>query len=168
MLDQALQRQFLESYDELSDAIFKHCFFRVSDREVALDLMQESFLKTWQYLSKGNDIHDVKAFVYRVANNMIIDYYRKKKSVSLESITEKEDSAFQPSDQSFENILSESELNQVMRFINDLEEPYRQAVVMRHIDGLSPQEIAEIIGESANNVSVRVARGLEKIRDKMN
>lgn len=165
MEESPVQKQFLESYDELSEAIFRHCFFRVSDRELALDLMQESFLKTWKYLSKGNDINDVRAFVYRVANNLVIDHYRKKKTISLDSITE--DVNFQPTDNSFEDIISESEFNTVMRYVNDLDEPYKQAIIMKYIDGLPPQEIAEIIGESPNNVSVRIVRGLEKIRSKM-
>ena len=165
---QSLQQQFIESYDVLSDAIFKHCFFRVSDRDVALDLMQETFMKTWRYLQEGKDIHDVRAFLYKVANNLIIDFYRKKKSVSLDEITEGDENSFQPTDDSFEEIFSKAELQQIMKMIQNLEEPYRQAIIMRYIDGLSPQEIAEIIGESANNISVRITRGLEKIREQMN
>ena len=164
----SLQQQFLESYDALSDAIFKHCFFRVSNREVALDLMQDTFLKTWKYLQEGKDIHDVRAFLYKVANNLIIDYYRKKKAVSLEEIIEGSEDRFQPSDDSYKDILSKAELERVMVFIRSLEEPYRQAITMRYIDGLSPQDIAEIVGESANNISVRITRALEKIREQMN
>lgn len=163
----SVQKQFLESYDELSDAIFRHCFFRVSNREVALDLMQDTFMKTWSYLQKGNDIQDVKAFLYKVANNLVIDYYRKKKTASLESLTENEESNFEPSDNSYLGIVSESEFNLVLKKVEALEEPYRQAVIMRYVDGLAPQEIAEIIGESANNVSVRIVRGLEKLREQM-
>lgn len=162
-----IEKQFIESYDELSDAVFRHCFFRVSDREVALDLMQETFTKTWRHIQKGNDIHDVRAFVYRVANNMIIDYYRKKKSLSLDKLSEDEESSFEPTDDSYEKIVSDAESREVREFVAELEEPYRQAVTLRYIDGLPPQDIAEIVGESANNVSVRITRGLEKLREKM-
>lgn len=162
-----VEKQFLGSYDELADAIFRHCFFRVSDRDTALDLMQDTFLKTWKYIQKGNDIEDVRAFVYKVASNLIIDFYRKKKTTSLESITESEDSTFQPTDDSYQNIVSNSELNLALESIQELQEPYREAIVMRYIDGLTPKEIAEILGEKPNNISVRIVRGLEKLKEKI-
>lgn len=167
MSEQFLQQQLLESYDELSENIFRHCFFRVSDREVALDLMQETFMRTWKYVRKGKDIHDVKAFLYKTANNLIIDYYRKKKTTSLESLTEAEETPFQPSDNAHLHMLAQAELEQVLNMLEQVEEPYRQAVTLRHVDGLSPQEIAEIIGESPNNVSVRINRGIEKLQQLM-
>jgi len=160
----SLQKQFVESYDELSEVIFRHCFFRVSNREVALDLTQDAFVKTWKYLQKGNDIEDVKAFVYRVANNLVIDYYRKKKSSSLEALTDREEVSFQPTDDSHEQVVHIAEVEQVMKVLEHVEEPYRQAVVLRHVDGLSPREIAELTGETANTISVRVSRGLEKLQ----
>ena len=168
MLEQnSLQKQFVESYDELSEVIFRHCFFRVSNREVALDLTQDSFAKTWQYLHKGNDIEDVKAFVYRVANNLVIDYYRKKKSSSLDALTDSEESPLQPTDDSHEQIVHAAEVGRVTKVLQKVEEPYRQAVTLRHIDGLSPKEIAELTGETANTVSVRINRGLEKLQQLM-
>jgi len=51
-----------------------------------------------------------------------------------------------------------------MEVLNKLEEPYRQAVTLRYVDGLSPKEIAEIVGESTNNISVRINRGIEKLK----
>lgn len=167
MSEPLVQQQLLESYEELSDAIFRHCYFRVSNREVALDLMQDVFVRTWQYVRKGNDIEDVKAFVYKTANNIIIDYYRKKKSTSLEALTEREEAPLQPHDRAHDQIVAEAELEQVLKMLEQVEEPYRQAVTLRYVDGLSPKEIAEIIGESPNNVSVRVNRGLEKLQQLM-
>ena len=53
-----IQRQFLKAYDELSDALFRRFFFKLSDREKALDLVQEVFTKTWLYLSEGKEIQN--------------------------------------------------------------------------------------------------------------
>lgn len=164
MEEKTVQQQFIESYDELSDAIFRHCYFRVSDREIALDLMQDAFTKTWRHLQKGNDIYDARAFLYKVTNNLIIDYYRKKKSISLEQLTEDEENPFQPPDNAHEQMIIQAELSKAMEVLNKLEEPYRQAVTLRYVDGLSPKEIAEIVGESANNISVRINRGIEKLK----
>ncbi|KKW19080.1 MAG: RNA polymerase, sigma-24 subunit, ECF subfamily [Candidatus Adlerbacteria bacterium GW2011_GWC1_50_9] len=48
--------------------------------------------------------------------------------------------------------------------LQKLPEPYREAIVLRYIDQLSPGEIADIVGESENAVSVRIHRGLKKLR----
>ncbi len=157
-----LQQDFLEIYNELSDAIFKHCFFRVSNREAALDLTQDTFTKTWDFVSKGNDIHDVRAFVYRVANNLIIDFYRKKKSQSLDAYLEEVGDIADTHNQ--ENTLHRAELSEILLKVRLLEEPYRQAVVMRYVDGLSPKEIAEILKEQPNTISVRISRGVQQLQ----
>ncbi|MCI5108815.1 MAG: sigma-70 family RNA polymerase sigma factor [Candidatus Pacebacteria bacterium] len=167
--DNSLQKQFIESYDQFADDIFKHCFFRVSDKEVAIDMMQEVFTKVWKYVDDGNDIHNIRAFLYKVANNMIIDYYRKKKSVSLDKIEEGREVPFEIEDVGAdEKILSESEVKIISGFLEKLEEPYKQAVVLRYIEGMSIDEIVEVTGESNNNVSVRINRGIKKLKKLIN
>jgi DNA-directed RNA polymerase specialized sigma24 family protein len=73
------KQAFIALYDSLSSAIFRHCFFRLSSRERALEISQEAFLKVWEYFSRGTDIKNPTALVYRVVNNLIIDEYRRKK-----------------------------------------------------------------------------------------
>ena len=83
-----IEQKFLKAYDEYSDAIFRHCYFRVSDREKAKDLTQDTFTKTWEYVLKNGEVTDLRAFLYKVANNLIIDTYRKKKEDSLDDMME--------------------------------------------------------------------------------
>ena len=47
------EEEFLRAYEEFADAIFRHCYFRISDREVAKDLTQETFTRTWKYIVDG-------------------------------------------------------------------------------------------------------------------
>src|SRR3989338_5881146 len=81
-----IMEQFEKAYDELSDAIFRHCWFKIGDREKAKDLMQETFTKSWQYIAQGTSVNNLRPFLYRVANNLIIDEYRKKKELSLDGL----------------------------------------------------------------------------------
>ena len=67
-----LQEGFLNAYDAYADAIYRHCFFRVFSKERAEELAQETFMKTWEYVARGNVIENYKAFLYRVTNNLII------------------------------------------------------------------------------------------------
>lgn len=154
------QDEFIQVYNTYSDAIFRHCYFRVFDRERAKELVQEAFMRTWQYLADGKEVQNIKAFLYRVANNLIIDESRKKKSLSLDQL--KED-GFDPGFDEAESIQNKIDADSVKEVITQLDEKYRQAVLMRYVDGFSPQEISRIIGETENVVSVRIHRGLKQL-----
>ena len=82
------QQTFLEAYESYNNAIFRYCYYQTSNREIALDLTQDTFLKAWEYLGKGIAVENMRAFLYRVAGNAVIDYRRKKKSGSLDAMTE--------------------------------------------------------------------------------
>lgn len=154
--------RFLEAYDSLSDAIFKHCYFRVYDREKAKDLTQECFLRAWECLAEGQDILNLKAFIFRIARNLVIDHSRKAKPVSLDDLL---DVGFAvPSALGSESILREVDASLLMAHLHRMEEPYREALMLRYLEGLGPQEIAEVCGEKENAVSVRINRGLKKLR----
>ena len=162
MIGNEQEKEFLKLNDDLADPIFRHCFFRVSDREKAKDIMQETFTRTWEYLAKGETVKNLKAFVYRVANNLIIDSYRKKKEDSLDRMQE---DGFDIGVDEREKIMDMLSGREVIALMADLGDKYREVIVMRYIDDLMPREIAEIIGESENVISVRLHRGLRQLRD---
>lgn len=152
----------MQAYDELGDAIFRHCYFRVWNREQARDLTQECFLRTWEYYSSGKDIKNLKGFLYRVANNLIIDYARKKKSLSLDELYEQ---GFDPEIDEREKVDASLDSQQVIEVLQKLDPKYRDFVMMRYVDEFAPSEIAEITGLTADAVSVRIHRGVKQLRD---
>lgn len=155
----------MEAYEEFSDAIFRHCYFRIGDREKAKDLMQDTFTKSWKYISEGTVVQNLRPFLYRVANNLIIDEYRKKKEVSLDNLmAEGFDPGFEERGKMDQNI----DARMAITVLNQIDEKYREVVLMRYIDDLSPKEIADITGESENNVSVRIHRGLKQAKELLN
>jgi len=162
------EQHYLEAFERYSDDLFRHAYFRLSDRERALDLVQDAFAKVWDYIGQGNTIDQFRPFLYRTLNNLIIDEYRKKKMTSLDALLEQEG----VTEASFEDLKTDSlealegRLD-AKRFVSELEAmppQYRQMVVMRYFDELTPKEIAEITGESENVISVRIHRGLEWLR----
>src|SRR5579863_136343 len=84
------EKEFLEAYQHYADAIYRHCYFRVYNKELAEDLTQETFIKTWKYITEGKEIKNLKAFLYKVAVNLIIDNSRKKTALVFDDIKEKE------------------------------------------------------------------------------
>lgn len=159
------QEAFLKSYDEHADAIYRYCFFRVFDQDRAQDMVQETYLRTWEYLSRGNEIRNPKAFLYRIARNLIIDQSRKKHEISLDELT---DQGFDPGVDNTERVDDILDARPIASHIQQLEPLYREAVTLRYINELKPQEIAEILDESENVISVRVNRGINMLRKILN
>lgn len=155
------EKQFLEAYNKFSDAIFRHCYYRIFDREEAKDFTQETFFRAWKYLSQGKEVKNIRAFLYKIANNIIIDNSRKKKSISLDQIIEKGFSPKIDEREKTENYFSGKE---IIKIINSLDGKYRDVIVMKYIDGLSSKEIASILNETENNIYVMIHRGFEKVR----
>jgi RNA polymerase sigma-70 factor (ECF subfamily) len=162
----ALEEQFLTAYQENADALFRHCLLRVRDREVARDIVQETFSRTWNYLAKGKEVTHIRAFLYRVANNLIVDGARKKKAVSLDAMIDID--GFEVRDEHVQDPTELSGIRNALKLLDSLDDIYRIAITMRYMDEMSPKEIALILGVSENVVSVRIHRGIERLSTLMN
>jgi len=159
------EKAFLEAFDNYADALYRHAFFRISDKEHAQDLMSEAFTKTWDYMTKGNEINDFRPFLYRTLNRLIIDEYRKKKTESLEKLLDDQEVPVSAFDELVDGDRDDFEMKldatRVHEMLAEMPHSYREVVVMRFIDGLMPAEIADALEDSVNNVSVKIHRGLQ-------
>jgi RNA polymerase sigma-70 factor (ECF subfamily) len=164
-LPETHEKKFREVYKNELNAVFRFVLMRTSDPHVAEDFTQDVFLRFWKALSENQVIKNTRGFLFVIARNIIIDGYRKKKTLSLDSILEDGHVDKNRIAQAHEVIESEAEVNQLLQKIDILEEPYKQAVYMRYVEGKKPQEIASILNESPNVISIRITRGTEKLRE---
>lgn len=162
-MDTEIEKEFIKSYNQYVDNIYRHCYFRVYDKDLAEDITQETFIKTWQYIQKGKKIDNIKSFLYRVAVNLIIDNSRKKKAVVLDDLKDKEVSLRLNNIEG--RIFDNFQVHEIMKTLLQLKEKYRQVITLRYIDGFSPGEIADILGESPNAVSVRINYAIKKLKE---
>ena len=166
-----LQKDFNLAFEAYNDELFRHASMRLKDRDRALEITQECFLKAWGYAEKGGEIREMRPFLYRTLRHLIIDEYRRKKPVSLEAMAEgQEDMSVEvllPPDESntLEAAIDRYEGKRALSALEQLSDPYREALSLRYVGGLSPGEIGEIVGESENVVSVRIHRGLKKLKE---
>lgn len=167
MESEILKNQFIQLYNDESDAVFRFCFFRTSDKDVAVDLMQDTFIRYWEVLSRQEKkIRNERAFLFTIARNSIIDWYRKKKTLSLESLAGESGAGaevFVGATQKDEIEIAQ-EATFLMEKIRELDPLYQQVIYFRFIEDLGPKEIAEILGVSVNVVSVRIYRGIRQLR----
>jgi len=158
------EKEFLAAYDEHSASLFRFLTMKIADREVARDLTQETFTRAWDFRQGGGVIRDWKPFLFRTAYNLVVDVYRKKRSVSLDHLVD--DQGFSVSDDNADEkrTVANAEMSRVRKGIDQLDETYRDIILLRYTEDLPPKEIARITGLSENVVSVRIHRGIEKLK----
>jgi RNA polymerase sigma-70 factor (ECF subfamily) len=158
-----ISKQFLDAYDKYADDLYRHVIFRVSDKEQAKELLQETYLKTWEYLKKGNKIDEIRPFLYRVLHNLLIDYLRKKKpQVSLDDLAE---DGFDIAHGGRNEEEARIDAKKLLVLLDELDESYRNILVMKYVDDMTIQEIAELTGDQPNSISVRLHRALKKLKE---
>ncbi|MFZ3011949.1 MAG: RNA polymerase sigma factor [Minisyncoccia bacterium] len=135
-------------------------FFKVSDRAASQDLVQNTFIKTWSYLLKGGKIDIMKAFLYHVLDNLIVDQYRKHKTSSLELLMEK---GFEPVAEE-EHLINLLDGKKALLLIARIPKKYQKIMRMRYVQDLTLKEMSLITGQSKNTISVQAHRGLEQIK----
>lgn len=161
------KKEFLSSYDSYAESILKHIYFRVGSKELAEDLTQETFFKAWNNIADNNKkIDNFKFFVYKIANNLIIDHYRKKARapISLDDIHSEKTSIDPVQEKEAENTINRIFLEKCLL---ELDKTHRQIMVYRYINDFSIKEISEITKKSESNISVIIHRGIKFLRERM-
>jgi len=119
------------------------------------DLNQEIIVQLWQSFDKYNSQYSLSTWIYRIALNTSISFYRKnrtkqEKTIELSAIIEISLNAEEP-------FQEDQNLVRLQSFIQELKE-IDKAVVLLYLEGLSQKQIAEIIGISASNVGTKISR----------
>lgn len=161
MPDNDIEQQFLHAYDNYHDAIERYCYYRVFDREKAKDHAQEAYSRTWKYMATGQKVDNIRAFLYRLARNIIIDESRKKKNTSLDLMME---NGFVPGIDERQKTQDYFTGKELVVIVKSLDEKYKDVILMKYVDDLSTKEIAFALDETENNVYVKLSRGLEMVR----
>ena len=152
-------------YEEYFGEIYRYIYFRVSSHHEAEDLTEIVFLKAWETLhQKGKEIQNFRAWIYRIAHNIVIDHHRTKKhEVSLDHISP----AAKPESGPEKLIEIKQENQKLMDGIAQLEPKYREVIVLRFINQLSHAETAKVLNIKEGHVRVLQYRGLKILSDLM-
>ena len=159
----AIEKVFTDSFSQFGDAIFRFSVLKVSNVELAEDMTQEVFTRYWQYLRVGKPMTNTRSFLYTIANNLAKDWYKRKKPVSLDDHI---DAGILPKDRSASPEVMAS-YQEVLDSIDDMEPKDRAVLLLKYVEGLDPKDIAIILDETANTVSVRLNRATERLQQKL-
>jgi RNA polymerase sigma-70 factor (ECF subfamily) len=160
---QTIEKQTLltEAHRDYAKGLTSYAFFKLHDHEMGEDMVQDTFMKTWVYLVKKGKIDLMKAFLYRILNNLIVDQYRKNKMTSLDSLLEK---GYEPSTNPSERLMNMLDGKKALLLIQRLPQKYQKVMRMRYVQDLSLKEMALITGETKNTLAVQLHRGLTKLK----
>lgn len=147
----------------LTPKVFGHAYRVLGDRAEAEDVSQEALIRLWKQAPDWRQGEaKVTTWLYRVVANLCTDRLRKGRGVALDAIPEPEDDAESPA----EALQQKSRHQALQSALNALPDRQKQAVVLRHIEGMTNPDIARImeIGvEAVESLTARGKRALAKI-----
>ena len=157
------QRRLLSlAFSDFNIGLNQHSFFKVNNRAVSENLVQDTFFKTWKYLLRGGKIDVMKAFLYHVLNALIIDEYRKHKTLSLDLMHE---NGFEPKDDDADAITNLLDAKRAIFMIARLPIRYQKIMRMKYVQNLSLGEMSQVTGQSKNTAAVQINRGLKLLKE---
>lgn len=140
--------------------IYTVCYMFSKDSDEVADLFQETLINLWKGMPEKDEISNIKGWIYRVSLNTCISLNRKKKSRPTVPLTMDID-LFESKGE------KEQQVEMLHKRITRLQ-PFDRAIVLLWLEDISYEEIGLILGITAKNVSVRLTRIREKLKQMSN
>ena len=153
---------FSELYDRFAPAIYRFIYFKIGSKVDAQDLTSEVFLKAWAAIREKKDgVLNFRAFVYKIARNLVVDFYRKKRNTTSIDTIEEDRLA---TDTNIDRIANNQELTSILRSVRSLKDEYRELIIFRYMDEMSYKEIGVILNKSQVAVRVTMHRAVQTLK----
>jgi RNA polymerase sigma-70 factor (ECF subfamily) len=148
--------------DQYWNEVYGFMLKRTENETDAEDISIETFAKAFDKINTYNPEFQFNTWLIAIAKNVHIDLLRKKKSSLLVEITDEEDyQAYNVPDSSpsaEDELITEQNLSQLLRFIKELKPPYHEVIQLRYFQEMSYQEISDKIQEPLSNVKIKLLR----------
>jgi RNA polymerase sigma-70 factor (ECF subfamily) len=156
---------FADIYDAHAEEIYNFLYYKTFDRSTAEDLTSTTFLKALEHFPKFKSTPGASArsWLYKIARNTVIDYYRtKKKDLHIDETWDIADTV------SLHNsIETKLKLEHVLQKLQELPEKDQELLIMRLWQGLSFKEISLVLEKSEASVKMAFSRGLKILRQSL-
>lgn len=169
--DESAYRSLLENY---RGAIFNLLYKMVRNKEETEDLVQEAFMKAFSALPSFNEEYAFSTWLYKIAINNCIDHMRKKrlKTYSINKPVQSKDGELgrefpDTSMSPDKSILTKERSSLIEAAIAELPENYKVAIILRHTEEKSYEEISQILNIPLGTVKARIFRAREMLKKKL-
>jgi len=155
--EKTARKAFAELYIRYSTRLYAYCRRFLGNKEEAEDAYQEIFVKFFESRKQQRLMTNISAFIMRIAHNVCINLKRnERKIVSFDDYMSIQDDNRPEKDDLLNLIKSALEL---------LQPEYREVFILREYDGMSYQEIGEVLNMNVSTVKIRIYRAKEKVRE---
>lgn len=151
-------------YDLLVKRIYNYVYFRVKNHSEAEDLTEEVFLRALEALS-GYELTEAPfaSWLFRIAHNLVIDYYRKSKKYAISSMEDAEEVL--SNGKNLDDLVSEKiEQEGLLKALSRLTDDHREVIVLKFVEGFSNKEIGEIMDKTEGAIKSLQHRALLSLR----
>jgi RNA polymerase sigma-70 factor (ECF subfamily) len=163
---------FIKAYDDFADDLYRFAFFKLGSEDEAKDLVSIIFLKAWNYIQTNSlkDAKTLRALLYKIARNAIIDHYRDKGAAAEISLEDAPQALELPDESQNQDDLLDKKANLglIQEKLMLLKDEYREIIIWRFIDDLSMDEIANITEKKKGNVRVLLHRAITALKELVN
>ena len=153
---------FGQIYDLLFQKIYRFIYYRVSHKETAEDLAEEVFIKAHSRINTLNEPEVVESWLYQIARNAVVDYYRQKKLTvdlkDVENTLEYETNIIDLLNLQYQQAI-------LLKLLKELGAEQQAVIKMKFLEDLNNLEIAEALGTNEGNIRVIQHRALLKLTE---
>jgi RNA polymerase sigma-70 factor (ECF subfamily) len=150
-------------YERYVERIYKYIRVRVTEVAVAEDITENVFLRAFEAIDRYQERgYAFSAYLYRIAQNHLVDYYRKKKEEAPIEVAEQISADVTPLD---ENLIRNDQVQEVQKALATLPEDYQEVIRLRVLLELQTTEVAEWLDRSEGAVRVLLHRALKALRE---
>lgn len=168
LIKKALQKDesaFSQIYDLYFDKVYRFVFFRVNHREVAEDLVAETFIRVWGKLTEIQGPANFNGWIYQIARNLVIDYYRSKRPTAdlteLENVLEYDDNILEKTNFGYQQ-------REFLEALKQLSSDQQIVIKMKFFDDLDNDEIAKVLNKSEGAIRVIQHRAIQELKSRLN
>jgi RNA polymerase sigma-70 factor, ECF subfamily len=154
-------QEFSQLVQRYQAALYRHAASMVLDHEVAADMVQDAFVRAYVGLASCRDRTRFRAWLFQTLRNRCLDHLKdvRRKNVPLDEALSVEDAAEGPG-----AWLERLRLgNDIRRALDGLPEAQRSAFLMHHVEGLSYEDMSDLLGASVSALKMRVLRARDAL-----
>lgn len=163
------QKAFEILIQRLKNPLTNYVYRFLGDYDSCIDIVQETFIKVYRYKDNYSSVAKFSTWIYTIAGNLARSEYKRKKRKSIFSINSygEDEKTFEIPDESYRpDVSADANLKRevIEKALLKVRESYREAVILRDIQELSYEEIAQILGIEVGTVKSRINRGRSELQ----
>ncbi|MEF8940845.1 MAG: RNA polymerase sigma-70 factor [Salinivenus sp.] len=160
---------YADLFDAMYEPLFRYVRSITQSPEVARDVAQDTFVRLWEVRESLDPDRSLEAYLYRIARNRAYNHERNRRTRTDKEDAVRDQTSAQPAPPARPDAQADAAqfADRLWRWIGELTERQREALVLTRFDGLSHEEAADVMDISPRTVNNHIVRALRTLRDRV-